>query len=226
MKFQKTMLTALLATGAFAAPMAAQAVAVSSLTLSTVSFCMDAPGSSGTSCMATGTGGNVGTATVTGVDGTYNLVDGYHGAGTFSGGANAASIVDMMFFGGAVNVYTAASNLGATTTPAGSIAGGPVPTADVSGGAITMNLSSWFANYNGTDFNQGSPSIVGTWSSVDNSFSAIWSSTIVGGSFNNFIGTWKVTGTAVPVPEASTYGMMLAGLGLVGFAVRRRKLMA
>jgi hypothetical protein len=26
------------------------------------------------------------------------------------------------------------------------------------------------------------------------------------------------------VPEASTYGMMLAGLGLVGFAVRRRKL--
>lgn len=28
------------------------------------------------------------------------------------------------------------------------------------------------------------------------------------------------------VPEASTYGMMLAGLGLVGFAVRRRKLMA
>ena len=29
-----------------------------------------------------------------------------------------------------------------------------------------------------------------------------------------------------PVPEASTYGMMLAGLGLVGFAVRRRKLVA
>lgn len=29
---------------------------------------------------------------------------------------------------------------------------------------------------------------------------------------------------AAPVPEASTYGMMLAGLGMVGFAVRRRKL--
>lgn len=27
---------------------------------------------------------------------------------------------------------------------------------------------------------------------------------------------------AAPVPEAGTYGMMLAGLGLVGFAVRRR----
>lgn len=32
-------------------------------------------------------------------------------------------------------------------------------------------------------------------------------------------------GSAIPpsIPEASTYGMMLAGLGLVGFAVRRRK---
>lgn len=30
-------------------------------------------------------------------------------------------------------------------------------------------------------------------------------------------------GTVAMVPEASTYGMMLAGLGLVGFAVRRRK---
>lgn len=28
---------------------------------------------------------------------------------------------------------------------------------------------------------------------------------------------------AAPVPEASTYGMMLAGLGLVGFAARRRR---
>lgn len=32
-----------------------------------------------------------------------------------------------------------------------------------------------------------------------------------------------VGGVTAAVPEASTYGMMLAGLGLVGFAVRRRK---
>jgi hypothetical protein len=30
-------------------------------------------------------------------------------------------------------------------------------------------------------------------------------------------------GTVVPVPEASTYGMMLAGLGLVGFMASRRR---
>lgn len=49
-------------------------------------------------------------------------------------------------------------------------------------------------------------------------------------SFDGFIADWHVEGigtiAAAPVPEASTYGMMLAGLGLVGFAVRRRKLMA
>jgi hypothetical protein len=32
----------------------------------------------------------------------------------------------------------------------------------------------------------------------------------------------ELHGTVAAVPEASTYGMMLAGLGLVGFAVRRR----
>lgn len=210
-----------------AAATGAQAVAVSSMTLSGAAFCMDAPGSTNTSCMATGTGGNVGTATVTGVDSSYNLVSGYHGAGTFNGGANPASIIDMMFFGGAVNTYTAASNLGTVNNAPGSIPGGPVPTADVSGSAITVDLSSWFANYNGTDFNQGSPSVVGTWNSGTNDFTVRWTSTIIGGSFNNFVGTWTLQGTALaaaaPIPEASTYGMMLAGLGLVGAMVTRRR---
>lgn len=44
--------------------------------------------------------------------------------------------------------------------------------------------------------------------------------------FANWTAQWNyhgnVTGLAAAVPEASTYGMMLAGLGLVGFAVRRR----
>jgi hypothetical protein len=37
-----------------------------------------------------------------------------------------------------------------------------------------------------------------------------------------FVGFSANFDMAAPVPEASTYGMMLAGLGLVGFAVRRR----
>lgn len=43
------------------------------------------------------------------------------------------------------------------------------------------------------------------------------------GPFQGYNARFNLT---APVPEASTYGMMLAGLGLVGFAVRRRKLMA
>ena len=48
---------------------------------------------------------------------------------------------------------------------------------------------------------------------------------MVDGPFLGFSANFNMT-TVTPVPEASTYGMMLAGLGLVGFAVRRRKFMA
>jgi len=38
---------------------------------------------------------------------------------------------------------------------------------------------------------------------------------------SNNPGTWTIS--AVPVPEPETYAMMLAGLGLMGFMVRRKK---
>lgn len=58
-----------------------------------------------------------------------------------------------------------------------------------------------------------------------------WSHTITAAEDTDFEGQradWHMEGVmaTAPIPEASTYGMMLAGLGLVGFAVRRRKLMA
>ncbi|MEQ1663409.1 MAG: FxDxF family PEP-CTERM protein [Thiobacillus sp.] len=40
------------------------------------------------------------------------------------------------------------------------------------------------------------------------------------GTYSYTITMWAES--TAPVPEASTYGMMLAGLGLVGFAARRR----
>jgi hypothetical protein len=51
---------------------------------------------------------------------------------------------------------------------------------------------------------------------------------MIDGPFPGFAANFNFTNATAmaPVPEASTYGMMLAGLGLVGFAVRRRKLMA
>ena len=47
-------------------------------------------------------------------------------------------------------------------------------------------------------------------------------------SFNGFQTLWRLEGVMAiptPVPEAETYGMLLAGLGLVGFMARRRAAM-
>jgi hypothetical protein len=42
------------------------------------------------------------------------------------------------------------------------------------------------------------------------------------------LGHWEANASVAAVPEAETYAMMLAGLGLVGFmgAARRKKLQA
>jgi hypothetical protein len=64
-------------------------------------------------------------------------------------------------------------------------------------------------------------------------YSLDWTSTIQSSTgdvsngatgFDSFTADWHLEGigSVAAVPEASTYGMMLAGLGLVGFAVRRR----
>lgn len=43
------------------------------------------------------------------------------------------------------------------------------------------------------------------------------------GAANRTLGTWTMI-SAPPVPEPETYAMLLVGLGLLGFAARRRKL--
>jgi hypothetical protein len=92
--------------------------------------------------------------------------------------------------------------------------------------SIPMTGGAWGAGYtNGTaNF---------TWSGVyGTAYTLDYHATVPAGDPSNFGGTLyalRFTGVvnqAAPVPEASTYGMMLAGLGLVGFAVRRRKLVA
>ena len=177
---------------------------------------------------------------------------GYHNG---SGGANVANTAfdpagTVGFLFGApgpnlkVNTYTAATNVGDAGSAAGTLAGGPAVSASVTsftnGSTITVDLRSFFANYNGTDFNQGSGKdalgnldgsfALGTLSGCvagTCNYSVGWDSFIVGGPFGGNTGSWVLSGVAVAVPEASTYGMMLAGLGLVGGMVaRRRKMVA
>lgn len=105
--------------------------------------------------------------------------------------------------------------------------GGPVPvyTGTMTNGTTTLNMSSFFANWNGTVFNQGNSAAALTLSGCAGSscnYSMSWLAPISGGPFNGQTGSWVLTGTIAAVPEASTYGMMAAGLGLVAFATRRR----
>ena len=97
------------------------------------------------------------------------------------------------FTGPLVRVYTAASNLGDTVTPAGTIDGGPEPSFDVAAG--TADLSALFANWNGSDFNQGG--IATITDNGDGTMTLSWSSLIVGGAFDGFEGSWTMNGTLV-----------------------------
>ena len=92
--------------------------------------------------------------------------------------------------------------------------------------AINMGATAW-----GAGFTEGTANF--TWDGVyGNAYSLDYHGTVPLGDPSNFGGVKYAVHfegnvmQAAPIPEASTYGMMLAGLGLVGFAVRRRKLVA
>lgn len=198
------------------AAMSAQAVDFSSMTVTGGTFSM------------AGAGGNFITANITpGLD----LLAGNNQK--INVGLPTGQLFDFGFFGpvGAFLSDTTYTPFGGSAllldgvTPAAGSANAPTASGDF-GGSITVDLSAWSAHWNGTNFGQGAIA-TGTVDALGN-YSISWTSTVVGGAFNNQVGSWTMTGVvaAAPVPEASTYGMMLAGLGLVGFAVRRRKLMA
>jgi hypothetical protein len=127
-------------------------------------------------------------------------------------------------------------NTGYNYTPVTGITG--------STGLAGLDMSGWLVNWNAGDINMGaggawtpSNAIAAgmttstftnsmanlTWSGVNNTtYTLDYTATVPTGGFAGVKYSLHLTGVAA-VPEASTYGMMLAGLGLVGFAVRRRK---
>jgi hypothetical protein len=115
------------------------------------------------------------------------------------------------------NAFTAASVAGVS-------GGGPVPSGDVTGSTLTLNLSALFVNWKDS-FNQGNVAISGTASGGANgTFTMDWTSLIVGGPFDGQIGTYNVSGTYAVVPVPAAAWLLGSGLiGLVGVARRRRK---
>jgi hypothetical protein len=150
-----------------------------------------------------------------------DLVSGYIGN-------SGSGVVSIAFGPSPINAYTAAANLGDVNTPAGTLPGGPVPTGilDNSVGTITMDLSSWFANFDGTDFHAGtgkndgstSASANGTWDPLTGSYSLSWTS--VTAVFGTTV--WTLEGVAAPVPIPPALYLFGTGLlGLVGMARRK-----
>lgn len=79
----------------------------------------------------------------------------------------------------------------------------------------------------GGTFNNGSGIATFAWNGLDGgAYTLDYTATVPQADPSGFGGVnyaLRLQGTVALVPEASTYGMMLAGLGLVGFAVRRRQ---
>jgi hypothetical protein len=164
-----------------------------------------------------------------------DLVSGYIGNGG-SGRPKATpdpdSIVGVSDFGGLpINVYTALENLGDDNTQAGDLTGGLVPTGtlDDTANTIEMDLSSWFANVNDTDFHAGtrenddpddptSEHASGTWDPLTGSYSLSWTSVTT--LFDTTV--WTLEGVATPVPVPAAVWLFGSGLlGLVGIARRK-----
>lgn len=103
-------------------------------------------------------------------------------------------------------------------------------------GQITIDLSGFGGEWSATGINYplfpDAGTLVSNVETIGGTtyYTLDWSHVITTAEDPDFAGQradWHMEGVmAAAVPEASTYGMMLAGLGLVGFAVRRRKLLA
>lgn len=163
-----------------------------------------------------------------------NLVGGYignGGLGLLATTPDPNGIVGAQFSGFPINVYTAASNLGDTSTSTGTQLGGAVPTGilDDVAGTITMDLSSWFLNWNDNDIHAGTGKVdgstsalaTGTWDPVTGAYSLSWLSLTGLGPKAGLVSSFTLEGvvSAVPIPSA----IWLFGSGLLGIIGMTRK---
>ena len=80
-----------------------------------------------------------------------------------------------------------------------------MPMLTATGGVLTGDLAAFTAYYGGASFNQGAPkpdgsgeAPMGTIDPETGAYVLDWTSQIVGGSFNDFVGVWHLEGTFTP----------------------------
>jgi hypothetical protein len=143
--------------------------------------------------------------------------------------APAPSAIGSFIFGNVsggdpyINTFTAVSD------SQGVDAGGhALPSAswdDVTGAGVSLVMESFYGNWNGANFNQGSNTFISFAvepnCTVSCNYTAEWLSVVTGGPSSSQIGTWRIAGTISSVPVPAAAWLMGAGLlGLVGVARR------
>jgi hypothetical protein len=130
----------------------------------------------------------------------------------FDGQGNSLAnriVVPAVFFGVRFGLSTDAKDrqTGTAVTPL-SVQADPA-------GKLSGDVRAWEATWNKQDFNQGSPkpdgstpklttAPHGTYDAKTGAFVLEWTSTIVGGPFDDFTGSWHLTGTFRPAGSPST----------------------
>lgn len=163
----------------------------------------------------------------------------YHAGPPLPADANSGAIVDSWLFNGSTGTnYTSVGITGGSGTASLNLSGWGVNWSTVTGipmgsGAWTLQAANpvggWTGSISGTTNGMANFSWNGVYGSA---YTLDYTATVPANDPSGFGGTkyaLHLTGivNAAPIPEASTYGMMLAGLGLVGGMVaRRRKLLA
>jgi hypothetical protein len=174
---------------------------------------------------------------------TINL-DTYQGANFWYGDLNGGVInmaggaplnfsTGFIFAGAPFEPFNSGAITGSTSAAADSAAVGTV----LSASDLSINIAGWAGYYTSANFTFNLTPDAGTLV-VDNFIKTsaytyayrlhfqhdITSADDPSGAYTAFTARWVLEGTMVTfLPEASTYGMMLAGLGLVGVAARRRR---
>ena len=150
----------------------------------------------------------------------------YNGADLTLTGATQSNIATWTYYDGTGSSYTSGTGISILS------ASGDTATVNMSGWKIswtvTMNIPlgdlAWSTGY--TDGVGNITCAAGSGCAVGSAYTLTYTATVPFGDPTGFGGVkyyLELHGTVGAVPEASTYGMMLAGLGLVGVMARRRK---